>query len=201
MKLRYEQFEAIACFNVRGKIEATQLRILAIGLETLIKDLQSPLVVNLTHAEVDEVYLKTLIEIKKALTKLTRQKLYWVGKGKGLFDFPEVSLLFSRLGGFKIRQIGERLKLEDSIFSLQTQMEYTKAKVDALGGDEDNAHKIILENKILREQARILKSTLQFQEERIKAQEKVPFEDAEYEEKVKVALETLKTAYGSEIKL
>lgn len=196
MKLKYEQFEGIGSFTIRGRIEAAQFRLLAIGLESLAKNTPSPMVVNVTRAPFDEAYTKNLIELKKAVQKLTRHKIYWIGKVRGLCDFPEISLLFSRLGGFKLRQVGERLKLEDDLFGIHEQIESLKKRVEELGGDEDNAHRLILENKILREKLRILSQTLRAQEERMKSQQSTPATDTEHVEKVRVAREAIKTGFG-----
>jgi regulator of replication initiation timing len=196
MKLKYEQFEGIGSFTVRGRIEASQFRLLAIGLESLVKNTPSPLVVNLTRAPFDEAYNKNLIELKKTIQKLTRQKVYWIGKVRGLCDYPEIGLLFSRLGGFKLRQVGDRLKLEDELFGLHEQIEVAKKKIDELGGDEDNAHRLILENKILREKLRILSQTVRTQEERMKVQQITSTTDPDHTEKLKTAREAIKTGFG-----
>jgi hypothetical protein len=196
MKLKYEQFEGIGSFTIRGRIEAAQFRLLAIGLESLVKNTPSPLVVNLTRAPFDEAYTKNLIELKKTVQKLTRQKIYWIGKVRGLCDFPEIGLLFSRLGGFKLRQVGDRLKLEDDLFDIHGQLVSIKKRIEELGGDEDNAHRLILENKILREKLRILSQTVRVQEERMKAQQATPVTDTEHVEKVRVARESIKTGFG-----
>jgi hypothetical protein len=196
MKLKYEQFEGIGSFTIRGRIEAAQFRLLAIGLESLAKNTPSPMVVNVTRAPFDEAYTKNLIELKKAVQKLTRHKIYWIGKVRGLCDFPEISLLFSRLGGFKLRQVGERLKLEDDLFGIHEQIESVRKRIEELGGDEDNAHRLILENKILREKLRILSQTVRAQEERMKSQQSTPATDTEHVEKVRVAREAIKTGFG-----
>ena len=65
-----------------------------------------------------------------------------------------------------------------------------------LGGDEDNAHRLILENKILREKLRILSQTVRAQEERMKSQQSTPATDTEHVEKVRVAREAIKTGFG-----
>lgn len=196
MKLKYEQFEGIGSFTIRGRIEAAQFRLLAIGLESLAKNTPSPMVVNVTRAPFDEAYTKNLIELKKAVQKLTRHKIYWIGKVRGLCDFPEINLLFSRLGGFKLRQVGERLKLEDDLFGIHEQIESVRKRIEELGGDEDNAHRLILENKILREKLRILSQTVRAQEERMKSQQSTPATDPEHVEKVRVAREAIKTGFG-----
>jgi hypothetical protein len=201
MKLKFERFDGIASFTLRGRIELSQFRILAIGLETLVKTLEEPLIVNVSLIEIDAQYAANLIELKKILTKASKQKIYWVGKIKGLTDFNDLSLLFSRLGGFKLRQTGERLTLEDEVFKLTHQVEALKAETERLGGDGDQAMKIVLENQILREQNRGLKKTIKFTEARMKGQTKSSPSDTEYEQKVKQALEDLKTAYGTEVKL
>ncbi len=196
MKLKYEQFEGIGSFTIRGRIEAAQFRLLAIGLESLVKNTPSPLVVNLTLAPFDEAYTKNLIELKKTVQKLSRQKIYWIGKTRGLCDYPEIGLLFSRLGGFKLRQVGERLKLEDDLFGIHEQIESLKRRIEELGGDEDNAHRLILENKILREKLRILSQSVRIQEERMKVHQVTPATDSEHSEKVRTARETIKTGFG-----
>jgi hypothetical protein len=201
MKLKFERFEGVACFAIRGNVELSQLRILAIGLETLVKTLEEPLVVNFTLATLDPLYLKPLIDLKKLLAKSTKQKIYWIGKGKGLSDFLALNLLFQRLGGFKLRQIGERLTFEDEIYVLRAQVDELKAEVGKLGGDADQAQKIILENITLKEQNRMLNRTLTFMGERMKEQVRSTPSDPEYTQKVTTALEELKTAYGMEIKL
>ena len=196
MKLKYEQFEGIGSFTIRGRIEASQFRLLAIGLESLVKNTPSPLVVNLTRAPFDEAYTKNLIELKKTVQKLTRQKVYWIGKTRGLCDYPEIGLLFSRLGGFKLRQIGDRLKLEDELFGIHEQIESVKKRIEELGGDEDNAHRLILENKILREKMRILGHSVRIQEERMKTQQVTPNTDSEHAQKISAAREAIKTGFG-----
>jgi hypothetical protein len=201
MKLKFERFDGIASFTIRGRIELSQFRILAIGLETLVKTLEEPLIVNVSLIEIDAHYGVNLIELKKILSKASKQKIYWVGKIKGLTDFNDLSLLFSRLGGFKLRQTGERLALEDAVFKLNAQLELLKTEIEKLGGDGDQAMKIVLENQILKEQNRGLKKAIKFTEARMKGQTKSSPSDSEYEQKVKQALEDLKTAYGTEVKL
>jgi hypothetical protein len=201
MKLKFERFEGISCFAIRGVVELSQLRILAIGLETLVKTLEEPMVVNFTLATLDPLYLKPLIDLKKNLSKGTKHKIYWIGKGKGLSDFLSLSLLFQRLGGFKLRQIGERLTLEDEIYVLRARVDELKAEVDKLGGDADQAQKIVMENITLKEQNRMLNRVTTFMGERMKEQIKSTPSDPEYNQKVTTALEELKTAYGMEIKL
>jgi len=193
MKLKFERFEGISCFSIRGTVELSQIRILAIGLETLVKTLEEPLVVNFT--------LAILIDLKKLLSKSAKHKVYWIGKGKGLSDFLSLSLLFQRLGGFKLRQIGERLTLEDEIHVLRARVEELKSEVDKLGGDADQAQKIVLENITLKEQNRMLNRITSFMGERMKEQTRSTPSDQEHNQKVTTALEELKTAYGMEIKL
>jgi hypothetical protein len=201
MKLKFERFEGISCFAIRGPVELSQLRILAVGLETLVKTIEEPLVVNFTLATLDPLYLKPLIDLKKHLAKTTKHKVYWIGKGKGLSDFLTLNLLFQRLGGFKLRQIGERLTLEDEILVLRARVEELKSEVDRLGGDADQAQKIVMENITLKEQFRMLNRITSFMGERMKEQVRSTPSDPEYSQKVSTALEELKTAYGMEIKL
>jgi hypothetical protein len=201
MKLKFERFEGIGSFTVRGRVELSQFRILAIGLESLVKSIEEPLVVNLTVSEIDPQYVKTMIELKTILSKNSKHKIYWIGKHRGLTDYNDIGLLFSRLGGFKLRQIGERLALDDEVFRLSARIEELKGEIDKLGGEGDQATKIVFENSILKEQNRGLKRAIQFMEARMKGQTRSDASDPEYDQKVKQALDDLKTAYGAEVKL
>jgi regulator of replication initiation timing len=127
--------------------------------------------------------------------------MYWVGKAKGLTDFLSLSLLFSRLGGFRLRQVGEYLSAQDELHELISRSEALRSELDRLGGDGDQAQKIILENTSLKVQNRILTRTLSLLEERMREQTQSAPSDPEHEQKVNQALADLKTAYGEEIKL
>ena len=201
MKLRFERFDGLACFSIRGAIRLEDLRILEIGLETLCKELQETLLVNLSLATVNDSAQAPLIVFKKKLPSLTKQKIYWVSKTKNVGDYNAIEVFTSRLTGFKSRQIGERIKLEDDIHFLQEQVNALEAKVMALGGDADRAQQIILENRILKAQESILKNSIQFQVKRTKIQAKIPLIDEEALQKIDAALGELKTYYSQDLSL
>ena len=201
MKLRFERFEGLSCFSIRGTVIPADLKILEIGLESLCKDLGETLLVNLNLALVSDLAQPSLLIIKKKLPALTNQKIYWVSKTKAIADFAAIELFTSRLTGFKSRQIGERIKLEDDIHFLQEQVHALETKVIEKGGDADRAQQLILENRILKVQEEVLKATIGFQVKRLKAQVKVPTDDEEIEQKVAAALAELKTYYGQDIPL
>ena len=188
MKLRYERFEVLSCFSLRGNVEAAQLKVLQVGLETLVTGLQETLVINLMLANFpDPTTVQVLIEEKKKLAKLTKQKIHWISSQKGLGDFTALNVFTSRLNGFKPRQIGERIQLDDDIYSLQLRAQAVEKRILELGGDHDRAQAIILENKVLKEQFRILKETIRFQEERLKLQSFQASSDPDIAEKLKTA--------------
>ncbi len=201
MKLRYERFEGLSCFSIRETVSPTDLKVLEIGLETLCKDLHETLLVNLSLATVNDAAIPALGLIKKKLPSLTKQKIYWISKSKVIADFAAIELFTSRLTGFKSRQIGERIKLEDDIHQVQEQIKIAEAKIAAIGGDAARAQKIILENRIFKAQEQVLKNTIQYQVKRLKAQTKVPATDEEVHQKIDAALAEIKTYYGQDLPL
>lgn len=201
MKLRFERFEGVSCFSIRGEIVDAQVKLVEVGLETLCKSLEEDLMINLTLAGLTEQSLTHLLALKKKLPSLTKHKVYWVSPIKGLGDFQTISLLASRLPGFKVRQIGERIQLEDDVFTLQSKTMAAEKRIQELGGSQDSSAKIILENKILKEQERILKESIHWQEVRMKGQVKVPSKETDFAQKTAAALGEIKKLSGLEVKL
>lgn len=201
MKLKFERFEGLACFSVRGEIEVSQQKLLLVGLETLCKTLEEELIINLMLAKISEPTVVFLQNVKKIMPKLTKKKVHWLTPIKGLGDAPNMPMLTARLSGFKSRQIGERIQLEDDVYVLNTRIAAVEAKIQELGGNQDRAQKIIIENGILKEQERILKTSNHAQDERMKLQTVLPLEDEETPEKTKAALQTFKTYSGLDVKL
>jgi hypothetical protein len=173
VKLKYERYEGLGCLYVRGAVDITQFKLLVVGLDTLAKDLEETLLVNLSAAALDAAIVPTLVQIKKKLSASTHQKIYWVAKDKGVGDFVTIDLFLSRLNGFKFRQIADRIKLEDEVHGLSENQKQLETKEAELGGSAANARAIVLENKILREQKRILEESLVWQRARIALQEPV----------------------------
>jgi hypothetical protein len=194
VKLRFERFEGLSCFSIRGPISESSHKILEVGLETLCKTLAETLVVNLTLATFDANTTKYLIDVKKKIATLTKFKIHWITSQKGLSDFIAINVFTSRLTGFKSRQIGERIQLEDEVYTLQSRTLEVEKRILELGGDHDRAQAIILENRTLKAQEKVLKAAVRFQEERMKLQTKIPSLDLEVIEKTKIALDEFNQA-------
>ena len=188
MKLKFECFEGLSCFSIRDEINESHHRILEIGLETHCKTLTENLVINLTLATFKEPTTKYLIGLKKKISALTKFEIQWISHQKGLGDFSTIDIFTSRLSGFKLRQIGERIQLEDEVYLLQMRTQVAEAKVAELGGGHDRAQSIILENRVLKAQERILRESIHWQEERMKLQTNVKSPDVNIDEKLQLAL-------------
>ena len=206
MKLKYERFEGLGCLSIRGTVDSPQFKLLVVGIESLVHDLEETLLLNLSNAAIsDPVVVHGLAELKKKLGGLSKQKIYWICKEKGIGDFPTTDLFIQRLSGFKFRQIGDRIKLDDQLYAVTEAIHQAEARIAELGGDEQNAQKVILENKVLRQQKRILDESIHWQEHRMKAQAHVASTDPETEEKIKAAKEALRepsvNLYGHEVDL
>lgn len=201
MKLKFERFEGLACFSIREQLLPSHMPILQVGLETILKGLQETLVINFSLAHFDENVNQILQATKKGTASLTTQKVFWVSKAKGLGDFATLEIFVTRLNGFKHRQVGERIRLDDDVHVLQSEVKALEAKITALGGDQDRAWKIIVENRVYKEQERILKQSIKWQEDRMKVQAVVPTEDPENATQIGVVKAELKKLYGQDIDL
>lgn len=201
MKLKYERFEGLGCLYVRGPIDDRFGKLLPVGIETISKDLEESLVVNLTLAAIAPTQMPLLVDFKKRIGETTQQKIYWISKDRTIGDFPTIEILVSRMSGAKARQIGERIKADDEVYALTLKTQELQAKILQLGGDEDNAIKLIMENASLKEQKRILETIIRYQMARGKLHVLAPSQDRDIKQKTEEQLELLKQYYGKEIDL
>ena len=202
MKLRFERFEGLNSFSVRGEVSAPEIKILQIGLENMVKDLEAPLVVNLTQAKFQDGMAPVLQAIKKNLVPQTQHKIHWISTVKNVGDFPALNAFVTRLTGSKHRQIGERLQLDDQVHELHDRVQKMEARVAETSGDEQKAAELILQNQVLKAQERVLKETLHFQRERMKHQGHTASENPdEVVEKTATAIAEIKKAYGMDFNL
>ncbi len=201
MRLKLERFEGLASFSIRGPVTQKEIKILQVGLDSLIHDLHEPLVINLSIAEIPTEFVPVLAQMKKHVASIAEDKISWVSSIKAIADFPNISLFASRLPGSKSRVIGERLQLEDEVYLAQEKIKTIEARILELGGEGDSSQKIILENLMLKEQERILRETVAWQTNRMKIQAPVPTEDKDIDIKIKAALTEVNKIYGQELDL
>ena len=199
MKLKFERFEGLSCFTVRGDVKASELKILQVGLELLVKDLDTTLVVNFSLATVSEAIVAPLLAIKKSLSPPDKIKIHWISPIKILGDFPALPPFTSRLTGMKHRQIGERINLDDEIYALNEKLIHLTAQVAALSGDDNKAQAMILQNRILKEQERILRESTHFQRERMKLQSAVPSLNEELPQKLATVRTEVLRIFGKDL--
>lgn len=191
MKLKLERFEGLSCLSIRGHIDSSQHKILEVGVSTICKSLEEALVINLTLAQVDAATIKFLVGLKKKVATLSKFKIHWITPVKEYGDFSTFTVFTSRMTGSKVRHIGERIQLEDEVYALRLQVDAVTAKTLELGGDQHRTEALILENKSMKVQERVLKESIHWQEERMKLQEPSLSADPEFNEKLKSALAEL----------
>jgi len=202
VKLKFERFEGLCSFSIRGVILSTELKLLQVGIEKIAKELDSTLIVNLSLAVVSESLTPVLQAVKKSIQSPDPKiKIHWITSLKNLGDFGTLHAFTSRLTGFKHRQIGERLVLDDLVYRLLEKEQKLQAKVDELSGTEADAHALILKNRSLKEEERILRETVRFQKERMKHQVLIPSENEELGGKRSLVREELKKIYGGDLEL
>ncbi|MBS1958511.1 MAG: hypothetical protein JST80_03480 [Bdellovibrionales bacterium] len=197
MKLKYERFEGLGCLYVRGPVNEKFGKLLQVGIETISKDLEETLVINLMCAQIQVPQAAVLIEFKTKIAETTKQKLYWVSKDRTIGDFQSIDMFISRLPGAKSRQVGERIKADDDVYILTEQIAALQAKITQLGGNEDQVIKMINDNTSYKEQRRILQGCIQFQTARVKFQTPQPPADKEVGQKTEEAYALLRQYLGN----
>ena len=204
MKLKFEHFEGLSCLTVRDTVTAEQLRLFIVGLDSIAKTLDQTLVINMMLAHHDATVTNVLSQTKKKFSTHA-QKIFWVGKEKPLADFQNIDLFVSRTPGSKMRQIAEKIKLDDEIYALTEKLknlENREKEVEASGFD---THNLILENQIMKEQKRILDECIVWHEQRMGLQKPVLIDNetsaSEIAAQTKELVKSLKESLKQEVDL
>lgn len=201
MKIAYNRFIEMSCFTIREKIGAPELKMLELGLEPIFKELEVMMVVNLVHAKIDPAFLPTVIAFKKKINSLTKQKVFWIAKYKGLGDFPKIDLMLSRFQGSKMRQIGDRINLEDQIYELEAEIATIEAQILKLDFNEAQTKKANQKNELIKMQKDALDACLKFQMKRKTKYKAVPCTIEEYELRVQATIADLQKLTGKTLDL
>jgi len=200
MKIQFNRYTELSCFTIRGNIGPNELKMLKLGFDVLFKELEETLVINLVNAEVAPELLPPFIEYKKVLAKLTKQKVFWITKAKGLGDFPKLELLLSRLGS-KARSIGDKIILEDTIYALENEVHFIESQIEQLGFDETSSRKAIQQNNMIKTEKNSLEGCLKWQRKRKPRITKVPSDVEELDLKLKATLEEVLKYLGKIVDL
>lgn len=201
MKLKYERFEGLGCLYVRGALDDRFVKLLKVGVETIGKDLEETLIVNLTLANIPESFSVDLADFKIISAQSNKQKIYWISKNRDFGDYPTIDALVSRMPGAKSRQIGERIKADDELYQMTLKMQALQSRLKELGGDDDSIVKLINENSSLKEQKRILELIQKYQNIRSKLQIVQPYQLEDTPAKIEETINTIRTYFGKELDL
>jgi len=200
MKIQFSRYTELSCFTVRGQVGPNELKMLQLGFDVLLKELEETLVINMVHAEVAAAVLPAAIEYKKNMAKLTKHKIYWITKEKGLGDFPKLEILLSRLGT-KARSIGDKIILEDTVYALETEIHLIESQIEQLGFDETSSRKAIQQNNMVKTEKNALEGCLKWQKKRKPRLQKVPSDVEELDIKLKSTLEEVLKYVGKIVDL
>lgn len=195
MKLKFERYPAFGCFYVRGKIESDKLKLLQIGIETLLKGQEEPIILHLGHAELApaEIALLAAFRKKMGIYKLPQ---YWIHPDRTLGEFKTFELAAGRQFTSKTKYIADRIILDDEVYLLNEKITTIQNDIGSLGGSEDSVKKIILENEILKTQKEVLEQSLAAQHARMAQQSLKPSDDKEIVTTTETAVAELITALG-----
>ena len=201
MKIIFNRYTEMSCFTLRGLIGVNEWRMLKLGFDLMFKTLEGMLVINLINAEVSPEVLPQMLEYKKGISKLTKQKVFIVQKERGLGDFTKMELLLTRFQGSKMRQIGELIIVEDQIFALEQEIATLEAKIQQLGFDENSSKIEIQKNVMVKTKGASLEGCLKWQKGRQPSMHKVPSSVEDLDIKLKATLEELISILGKEIEI
>jgi hypothetical protein len=201
MKIQYTRYTELSCFTIRGVVGPSEFKMLQLGFDLLFKELEEILVLNLVNAQIAPELLPVMLEYKKNIVKLTKHKIYWITKDKGLGDFIKMELLLSRLQGSKFRSIGDRIILDDQIYELEQEIVSTEAQIEQLGFDESSSRKAIQQNSMVKTEKNSLEGCLKWQKRRKAKLQKIPSDIEELDLKIKATLEEVLKFLGRVVEL
>lgn len=201
MKLKYERYPNLSCLYVRGDVDGRNIRVLLVGLDFILKDLEEPLLLHFGNAQIPAAELKILTDLKKKLKDKTKHELIWIAKDRGIGDFMSTDLYFSRNSSSKMRSVATRITLDDQVYLLTESNIATQAKISELGGTAEDVEKVLIETEKLRGQVAVLNkmnSWLMMRGAHIAA---IPSEDPELQTKTTEALNKLNALTQGDIGL
>jgi hypothetical protein len=198
MKIQYTRYTELGCFTVRGNIGPNEWKMLRLGFDILFKDLEEMLVINMVQTEISSEEVSAIVEYKKLIPKLTKQKVFIISKEKGVGDFTKFELFLSRFQGSKVRQIGDKIILEDQIYALEQEITSIDAQIQTLGFDESTSKKEIQKNYMQKTEKKSLEGCIKWQKLRKMGMHKVPSTVEELDIKIRATLEEIAKYLGRE---
>jgi DNA-directed RNA polymerase specialized sigma subunit len=201
MKIHYHRYSEMGCFTIRGLVGANEWKMLQLGFNLLFKELQEMLIINMTNADIATETVADVQEYKKGIAKQTKHKVFIISKEKGVGDFPKFELLLSRFQGSKMRQIGDRIILEDQIYNLERDIAGLEAQIVALGFDENSSKKEIQRNSMVKAQKKSLDGCLKWQRLRKTTIQKVPSDMEDLDNRIKANVDELAKILGKPVNL
>ncbi len=201
MKIHYNRYTEMSCFTIRGHIGINEWKMLKLGFDMLFKDLEGMLVINGVHAEIPPEVIPYLVEHKKIIPKLTKHKVFIIHKERSIGDFPKLETFLSRFQGSKMRQIGDRIILEDQVYALEQEITSIEAQIQHLGFDEHSSKKEIQKNNMVKTQQRALEECLKWQRQREQDFKAIPSEVEDLELKIKSVTDEITKNLGKAVDL
>lgn len=196
MKIQYTRYTELGCFTIRGNIGTNEWKMLRLGFDILFKDLEEMLVINMMQSQIIPDMVTEIVEYKKTIPKLTKQKVFIISKEKGVGDFPKMELFLSRFQGSKVRQIGDKIILEDQIYALEQETISIEAQIQTLGFDETTSKKEIQKNHMQKTEKKSLDGSIKWQKARKTSMQKVPSSVEDLDVKIKATLEEITKHFG-----
>jgi hypothetical protein len=201
MKILYNRYTEFGCFSIRGMLEEKDWKVLELGFNTHFKSLEEMTLINLSQAKIPAELIPNMIEFKKTLANITKQKVYIISSIKNLGDFPKFDVFIARFQSQKIRQIARKIVLEDEIYEIETAINEIQEQITALGFDDSSAKKEVQKNITVKTMNKTLEKMIQQFKEREKNLKPDPCEIEDYEIKLKTAIDDLAKATNQPVTL
>jgi hypothetical protein len=187
MKATFHRYSEVNSFRVRGPISEKEWGVLKFGFHHLAKDLESPLLINLLNAEVPEEILNDMIEFKKTIKDVTAHEIHIVSKDKRIADFLKLDQFYLKNQSKPMRQIVDRLIIEDQAYELEIETIAIDEQLKTMGFDKAAAKLEIRKNTMAKLQKKSLDGFLKWQKQRKLNFKAVPCEVADLETNLQAA--------------
>ncbi len=195
MKLKLDEHNELLALSIRGNVDDKLLRVLATGIESILKKDARIILINFSQALCTPSTVLALQTLKKLQEKMnSKAKIYWIHKDRTLGDFVTVDLLFSRLQGARYRQIGQKISIDDQVDALADERIRLEAEFKALAGDDANSQAAIIENAHLKATKTIFEGMLSWRKERLEGIIPHPSEDENRDAQIREARDALASA-------
>ena len=201
MRVYYSRYTEISYLKIFGGISDQEWRVLQRGFYYICKELDTPMLINLTGAIIEPEIFKMMPEFRTKIHQITTQKVSVIYPDPKIGDYRNLDLFFQVNKNSDLHQILEEIKIEDEIHQLEMERLDFEEKLKNLGFDLASSKLEILKNQIIKSQKQTIDSCLKWQNKRNLNMKKVPSQVVDLETSIVNCLAEIKKALGKDVDL